>query len=280
MFVTLGQPKEFKQLYKFTKNLRDISKQMLLRAKTASDFGKSLSMLMKLEAPKYAIYFEPIMKEYEKLSISYAIAAKIQYFAMEDLNDIIIRFPVLQRKEQEKVRLIQAYNSLNKKYKEAKLLFKKTNSQESNMNFIKTRNDRAIIAEKIIEKSDECISYQSRFDRFVQNRSSSAWKRYSLSIQKLYREETEIMDRLIVYCTHFKDNIDNPEKILSKIEEINESLKVNKSAPVINTNPIQLTHQTQTQTQEQTQTQTQEQTKTQKQTKTQTQQQSKEEPHI
>lgn len=247
MFATLGQPKEFKQLYQFTKNLRDISKRMLERAKAASEFGKSLLLIMKLEAPKYSIYFEPLMKEYEKLSISYATAAKIQYFAMEDLNDIIVRFPIVQRKEQEKVKLIQAYNSSNKKYKEAKLLLKKSSSQENNMNFIKTRNDRAIIAEKLIEKSDDCISYQSRFDRFVQNRSSSAWKRYSLSMEKLYREETEIMERLISYCSIFKNNVDNPEKILSMIEEANKSLKINKSAPVINTNSVHLTHKTQQQ---------------------------------
>lgn len=247
MFATFGQPKGFKQLYQFSKNLRDISKKMLERAKTASDFGKSLLMLMKMETPKYSIYFEPITKEYEKLSISYATSAKILYFAMEDLNDIIVRFPVLQRKESEKVKLIQAYNSSNKKYKEAKLLFKKTNTQESNLNLIKTRNDRALIAEKLIEKSDECVSYQARFDRFVQNRSTSAWKRYSLSVEKLCREETEIMGRLISYCSHFKENIDNPEKIISKIEEMNKSLKINKSAPVLNKNPVHLTNQNQQQ---------------------------------
>lgn len=245
MFFNLRQPEGYRQLYQFTKNMRDISNKMLERAKASSSFGNSLLNLMKLEAPKYAIYFEPIKKEYDKLSITYATAAKIQRFAMEDLNDIIVRFPVVQRKEQEKVKLNQAYNSLNTKYKKAKLAFKKLESQENQMNLIKARGERARIAELLIEKSDECISYQDRFDRFVQNRSSSSWKRFSLSFAKLCREEAEIMENLASYCSNFKNNLDDPEKILqfsiSKIEQANKSLKVNKSDPVIDTKPLHLT---------------------------------------
>lgn len=230
MFTTFFQPKESKYLYKFIANFRASSENMEQRAQAASQFGDGLLNLIQSEAPNYSIYFESIKKEYDLLSNAYKIAASQQKLAVENFNDIFIRFPIVQRKEQEKVKLIQQYNSINKKYKDIKKKYKAQQTPEIEATFKQLRNDRAKMAEQIIQKVEENEQYQQRFDRFVQNRSQTAWKIYSESIDHLCINEYEIMNRLKTYCYNFRDNIDHPEAILDKaiseIDTINAELKV------------------------------------------------------
>ena len=227
MFSLFGQPNEYKCLLKFIQNFKKSISYLSERSNQTSALGESIMQLAKSEAPEYSVYCEPIKEFYDSLAIVYQNSVIEQTRALEDLNDILIRYPILQRKEDEKVKLMNMYNASNKKYKEMKLKFKNNQTQENLFYFKKLQNERIQCAQNVVDKVKECEEYQIKFDKFVENRFRSAWRRFGESFEKACKQEIEILEQLSAFCYKFRDNINTPQKILAKINDSQEEISKN-----------------------------------------------------
>ncbi|KAH0785570.1 hypothetical protein GPJ56_010456 [Histomonas meleagridis] len=200
-------------------NLKSIKEQMELRVLYSKEIGNSIYDLIQSESPTFSVYFEKIKELCYSLANAYEIAKIEQTRAIEDLNDIDIRYPILKRHEEEKEQLYNKYKEADKLYKDAKLQMKSNESQITINNLRSTRNERARIASAIVEKTETYINYRNRFSRFVESRSRSCWKRFGESLEKLSKKENEIMSQLHTLFCSLKDNVETPENILLIVEE-------------------------------------------------------------
>ncbi|OHS96511.1 hypothetical protein TRFO_09893 [Tritrichomonas foetus] len=228
MFSTLRQPKELKEIYQFVNHAKYFIDQLKERSKATAAFANDLMALIQQEAPNFALHFGILKQLYLDLSASYLVAYFDQIRVFEDMNDIVARVSVIKRLEQEGTKAFNSYQIANKKYQEIKSKYKSAQSQENQILFDKARIERAKAAEELLNKHNEIKEYQPRFDKFVQNRTSSAWARFALSMEKLSKEEASIMEEISSFCKAIRDNLDNPEILLSKVRQYNESLTANQ----------------------------------------------------
>ena len=213
----LGKSAKGSELKTLVSQLTAANEKMLLRAKSAQKVGESLHALIAAEAPAFLRFFERIRDIYTRLGTNYETAAAEQARAIEDLNDIVVRYPILQRIENERAALKKKYEAAAKRYKDAKM---KQKAQEDEVFVRNCRIERATAANALIEKTEEYLSYRTRFNRFVQNRSASAWTRYGASIERTAGVEAELMTALSELCKRLRDNVDAPQKVIAAVEAV------------------------------------------------------------
>ena len=213
-----GKPTGIEDLEKLIQQLEAINEKMLSRSQSSSALGNSIYSLVKSEAPTFAVYFERVKEIYDNLSINYKLANQEQARAIEDLKDIIIRYPILQKLEKERDELKKVYDEGNKKYKEAKANLKAEDTPDNLNKYRNLRIERANLASKLIEKSEEYIDYRNRFNKFTANRSVDCWSRYGKSIERAAKEEAGLMAKLTDLCRSLRDNVNSPTTILERIE--------------------------------------------------------------
>ncbi|OHT15659.1 hypothetical protein TRFO_42397 [Tritrichomonas foetus] len=224
-----GKSTSSTDLEKLVQQLVAASEKMLARSQCAQNLGNSIYLLVKSEAPAFAVYFERVKEIYDSLALNYKIGAQEQLRAIEDIKDIIIRYPLLQKLEQERDLMKKDYDDLNKKYKDAKANLKTEETAETLAKYRKARIERAQFAEKLIDKSEVFIEYRNRFNRFVTNRSYDAWERYGKSIERVAKDETMLMSKLSDFCKSLRDNVDTPLSILEKIETSRNDLLIDET---------------------------------------------------
>lgn len=76
----------------------------------------------------------------------------------------------------------------------------------------------------MLEKTTEYMNYRERFDKFVTNRSTNAWKIYAKSIERTAKDEASLMTKLADICKTICDNVDNPQAIIEAIENTKNNL--------------------------------------------------------
>lgn len=219
-----GKQAEPQTLENLMQKLHAISEKMLARSKCASDLGQTLYALVRSEAPTYSVYFERVKEIYENLSMNYKIAAGEQNRAIEDIHDIVIRYPILLKLENERNEMKKIYEDINQKYKQAKIDMKLKETQETLAKYRNARIERAEYASKLLEKSTEYMNYRQRFDKFVTNRSTNAWQLYAKSIERTAKDEATLMTKLSDICKSICDNVDNPQAIIEAIENTKNNL--------------------------------------------------------
>ena len=210
-----GKPTRGQELKTLVSQLTSANEKMTQRAKSAQKVGESLHALIASEAPSFLRFFERIRDIYAKLGENYETAASEQARAIEDLNDIVVRYPILQRIESERAALKKRYEAVSQRYKEAK---GKQQTQESAAALRNCRVERAAAATALIEKTEEYLNYRHRFNRFVHNRSKSAWARYGASIERTAMVEVELMTALSELCKRLRDSVDAPKQVVAAVE--------------------------------------------------------------
>jgi hypothetical protein len=200
--------------------------RMAARGKSAQKVGETLFALIQSEAPSFAVFFEKIQEIYTKLSLNYETAAKEQARAIEDLNDIVVRTPVFERISAERDAAKKSYDLVQKKYCDAKALSQNQPTQETTMAFRNCRIERANLASILIERTEAFLAYRTRFTRFVQNRSQSAWIKYGKSIERASKVEGELMGQLADLCKRLRDNVDSPHLILRTAEKAAVEMRI------------------------------------------------------
>ena len=219
-----GKQTSLQDLSALIQKLQTISDKMMARSQGATNLGTALYALVQSEAPSYAVYFERVKEIYENLAMNYKIAANEQLRAIEDLNDIQIRYPIYQKIEQEREEMKKAYNEVNQAYKAAKAEYKTKETQETLAKVRTARIERAKFAAKLLEKTKEYMAYRQRFTQFVNNRSLSAWTLFSKSIERTASDEASLMSKLSEYCKSIRDNVDNPRAIIEMIENTKNNM--------------------------------------------------------
>lgn len=216
-------PDDFKEMIS---NLKACNEKLKLRNKYAKRIGDSIFNLIQNEAPSFSVYFVKIKEIYYNLANVYEVASFELSRAFEDLNDIKIRYPILQRYEKEKEELKMKYEELNLMYKDAKAIMKKQETQFTVNNYRNYRNQRAQIAILYIEKLEEFLEYRKKFENFVEKRSRDSWKRYGHAMENVANKEKEIMEKLNKLFCAMKDNVQNPDDILESIEQKQDLLNL------------------------------------------------------
>lgn len=219
-----GKQAEPQTLENLMQKLHAVSEKMIARSQCASNLGQTLYALVKSEAPAYSVYFERVKEIYENLSMNYKIAAGEQNRAIEDIHDIVIRYPILQKIENERNEMKKAYEEINSRYKQIKIDMKLKETQETLAKYRNARIERAQYASKLLEKTTEYMNYRERFDKFVTNRSTNAWKIYAKSIERTAKDEASLMTKLADICKTICDNVDNPQAIIETIENTKNNL--------------------------------------------------------
>ncbi|OHT03518.1 hypothetical protein TRFO_29130 [Tritrichomonas foetus] len=194
--------------------LKAANEKMLARSKSANALGDALYALIQAEAPSFAVYFERVRDIYKSLSLIYETASNDQARALEDLNDIAVRYPIYQKLTDEREILKKHYSEVDQKYHSAKLQLKAQESQINLALYRESRIERAQIAANLIDVLENYISYRNRFNKFVENRSKNAWIRYGESIEKCAGDEAKLMNELRCLCNAIRDHVDEPNKIL------------------------------------------------------------------
>jgi hypothetical protein len=222
----LGRSSDSQELKLLVQHLTAANDKMAARGKTAQKVGDTLLALIQSEAPSFAVFFEKIQEIYTKLSLNYETASKEQARAIEDLNDIVARTPVFQRITFERETAKKNYDAAHKKYRDAKFQSQNQPSQETTVLFRNCRIERATMASILIEKTEAFLAYRTKFARFVQSRSQSAWTRYGKSIERASKVESELMGQLADLCKRVRDNVDSPHLILQTAEQAAAGLKI------------------------------------------------------
>jgi hypothetical protein len=215
-----GRQSGCQELKQLVQHLTTANEKMSARARSAQKVGDTLHALMQSEAPSYALFFEPIKEIYTKLSLNYETAAQEQARAVEDLRDIVIRFPIFERIASDRETAKKSYDLAQKKYKDAKTRAQNQTSPEILTVYRTAKIERANAAAVLVEKAECYLSYRSRFARFVQNRSKTGWMRFGSSIERASRVESELMGKLAGLCRRVRDNVENPQAILQVAESI------------------------------------------------------------
>jgi hypothetical protein len=215
----LGRQSGCQELNSLAQRLAAAQEKMVARSKSAQKVGETLYALVQSEAPSFAVFFERIRDIYTKLSLNYETASKEQSRAIDDLNDIVARTPVFERISAERESAKKHYDVIQKTYREAKLRSQNQPSQEATIAYQNSRIERARLASILIEKTEAFLSYRTRFTKFVQSRSQSAWLRYGKSIERASKVESELMEELAGLCKRLRDNVDTPHLILQTAEQ-------------------------------------------------------------
>lgn len=224
-----GSKQECPELRHIVKQLSAANEKMKSRASSAQKVGESLLALVQSEAPAFAMFFEKIKDIYSSLSTNYQTAALEQSRVIEDLNDIIVRYPIFQRISHDREHAKKRYEIALNKCKEIKNAAKVDPNAETSSFLESCRLERASIAAVLIEKSELYLDYRTRFNRFVQNRTKSAWMRYGASIERTAKTESELMTQLAQICAKLRDNVDAPQKLLETAETALSDDKINVS---------------------------------------------------
>jgi hypothetical protein len=221
-----GRQSACQELKTLVQQLTLANEKMMARAKGAQQVGDTLYALVQSEAPSYAVSFERVKEIYTRLSFNYETASKDQSRAIEDLSDIIVRYPVLQKISMDRDAVKKTYDAVNKKYQEAKVALKNQVSQETLAAYRNCRMERSVAAAALLERNDGFLNYRSRFVRFVQNRSESAWSRYGASIEKTARVEADLMTELAEICRTLRESTEGPLGILTSLEQKSSELRM------------------------------------------------------
>ena len=219
MFSFIFNKTEHDDFKEMLSSLKGCNERFKLRSKYAKGIGDSIFNLIQSEAPYYSVYFVKIKEIYYNLANVYEVASSELTRAYEDLNDIKIRYPILQRYEKEREELKMKYDEINLMYKDAKKIMKIQETQFTVNNFRNFRNQRAQAAILYVEKSEEFLNYQKRYETFVERRSRESWKRYGTAMKNVGNKEKEIMKKLNNLFTTMRDNVQNPENIIESIEQ-------------------------------------------------------------
>lgn len=214
-----GSKPECPELRYVVKQLSLANDKMKAMAVSTGKVGHSLLAMVQSEAPAFAMFFEKIKEIYMSLSVNYQTAVVEQSRAIEDLNDIIVRYPVFQKIQQDRDIAKQKYDAVVKRYKDAKMAVKSNDNPENIVNFQNCRLERAAVAAILLEKSEIYLSYRTKFNQFVQNRTKSAWRRYGASIERTAKVEGELMSQLAQLCIRLRDNVNAPQKVIDATEE-------------------------------------------------------------
>ena len=224
-----GQQTGTQELKSLVSQMNVANDKMMQKAKSAEKAGECLYALIQSEAPSFLLFFERIKDVYIKLAMNYEMAAKEQARAIEDLNDIVVRFPILQRIAQERENLKKKYETIHRKYKELKMKAKAQPNRDMSGQLKNCRSDRAVAASALLKATEQYLNYRRRFNKFVQNRSKSAWTRFGESIERSALVEVELMTQLAELCRRLRENADSPKKVVEAVKEAMNDVASNKT---------------------------------------------------
>lgn len=215
------------QLNQFISKLQDINSKTATKAKNIQKYGQSLYTLVDSQASPYAINFEKIRDLFANLAAVYEVNAQEQARAIDDFNDIAVRYPILLTMSNSLKNTQQQYDVINTQYKEIKEKCK-NDASNSNMSLYHTKKlERVDIASKLVEETEKFMDYRNRFNNFAKNRSMAGWTRFSDSLRKISTGEADLLSQLAKVCQVIRDGSQAPQQILEQIENTKAEIENN-----------------------------------------------------
>lgn len=192
-------------LQNVVRGLNGAHAKLVSKAKNAHLVGETLYKLIQSEAPSFSLAFERIRDIYRKISRNYEIAADEQARAIDDLNDIVVRFAVVDRLTQARETSKKNYDAILQKYKAAKAGVRVNQTQVSLSALQVLRAEQVAAAKTVLSDSETYLEYRTRFDKFVKSRSASGWTRFGASLTRMSEEEASLMSQLAEICRELRD---------------------------------------------------------------------------
>ena len=222
------------------KGLNEASLNRSKYARSWSEFGKRMSLMLKTQNPNVTKYLDQFQELYNEIGKSHQRLAEEELRNSEDFRDVIERFTVVYRSNQDYVELKNAYqvdcdslkNAIYKDEIESKKPTYEQQKSKLQLAIEKARENKKNSLEKVIESLKKIIEIREKYNKFKVRRFREGWARYGLALKNESEKETELLERIKELLNNLKSNLLISNSNLQEIENNLEQHLSNSPIPI------------------------------------------------